>query len=173
MRLHVQRRCKNHIPLDQLLRLLHLRVQRRVAHQLGRILDLATRLVQPRDGAHNRPLHHVRQVRDAVEGHPLGPLIYDLGKPEARLAGEVVRVLAGLDDLVQHLEVIDLLRDSHDRFLALLQAWGQCGLVVGLFLEDKGREEGDDLFGLKFGQHVLQNQFGENKLIGGVNLMPS
>ena len=58
------------------------------------ILHLPTSLIQPRDNPYNRALQHVRQIRDPVERHSPCPFKYDFYKPKARLAGEVIGVVA-------------------------------------------------------------------------------
>ena len=56
------------IPLDQVLRLLHLLEQLSVANDTRRIPDLAARLVEARDDPHDRALSHVSEVCDLLEG---------------------------------------------------------------------------------------------------------
>ena len=73
--LHVQTRRKTNIPLDQLLRPLHLLIQRRIPDQSCRRLHLPTRLIQPRDHPDNRPLHHIRQIRYPVERETRCPFV--------------------------------------------------------------------------------------------------
>lgn len=104
--------------------MLHLRVQRRITNQLRRVLHLATSLIQPRNGPHDSPLHDIGKVRDAVERHASRPFVDNLCQSEPRLAGEVVAVFAGLDDLVLDLEVVDFFGDADDGFFAFLQAGG-------------------------------------------------
>ena len=47
---------------------------------------------------------------------------------------------------------------------------GQCGYRVGLFLEDEGGEEGDDLFWGEFGEDILEDEFRQDKLVCRVDL---
>lgn len=65
--LHVERGRENDIALDQLLRLLHLGVERWIANQFGRILDLATSFIQPSNRSDNSTLHHISEIGNAVE----------------------------------------------------------------------------------------------------------
>jgi hypothetical protein len=60
-------RTEHDLPFDQFLARPHLLEQRRVANDPRGVLDLAARLVQSRNDAHNRAFHDIRQICDAVE----------------------------------------------------------------------------------------------------------
>lgn len=81
--LHIQTRTKHHIPPYHLPRLFHLLIQRRIPDQPRRTHHLPTRLIQPRHNSHYRPLHHIRQIRDAVETHPQRPIVHYFNECEA------------------------------------------------------------------------------------------
>jgi hypothetical protein len=81
---HVQAGRKHHIPPDQLPRLLHFLVETRIPNKPRRTHHLPARLIQPRHNSHNRPFHHVRQIRDSIERHPPRPLVHNLHEPEPR-----------------------------------------------------------------------------------------
>lgn len=131
------------VPFNQLLTRPHFLEQRRVANDSSRVLDLAARLVQPRDDADYRALHHVRQIRDAVERHAAGPLVHHLDHAEPGLADKVIGVVCRQDDLVQRLDLVDLLGYLDYLGDTALKACGESGLDVSLLLEDECGKEGD------------------------------
>ena len=168
--LHIQARNCRDIPFDHVLRRLHLRKELRIANDARRVLHLAARLIQPRDDPYNSPLEHIRQIRDPIEAHPARPLVHDFHQPKARPAHEIVGVVARQDDLVLRLDGVDLLGNLDDHVLALFQARREGRLHVGLFLEDEGGEQRDDFFGREVGQHVFEDELGEDELVGAVDL---
>lgn len=60
------------------------------------------------------------------------------------------------------LETVYFFREADDGRFALFEARGQGRLDVGFFLEDEGREEGDDFFGLEVCEDVFEDQFCED-----------
>lgn len=139
------------VPFNQLLTRPHFLEQRRVANDSSRVLDLAACLVQARDDADYRALHHVRQIRDAVERHAAGPLIHHLDHAEPRLADKVIGVVCRQDDLVERLDLVDLLGYLDYLGDTALKACGESGLDVSLLLEDECGKEGDYFLWLVLG----------------------
>jgi hypothetical protein len=89
--LHMSLRTTDcHLPFDQLLTRPHLLEQRRVSNDPGRVLNLTARLIQSCYNAHNRALHYVCQIRNAVERHATSPLVHYLNHTKPRLADKVV-----------------------------------------------------------------------------------
>ena len=68
------------------------------------------------------------------------------------------------------LEMVDFLGDGDNGLSAFLQMRGQCGYGVGLFLEDEGGEEGNNLFRGELGEDVLEDKFCQNELVCRVDL---
>jgi len=94
------------------------------------------------------PLSWIRETH-----HPLGPLIDHLHQSLLELLPKIV-----IRDPVDHVESSDQLgRDD--------------GLGVGFLDEDKDRQESDDLFRCVIRKDVLEDQFGEDELVSGVNLI--
>lgn len=83
-RLHVQARHSRNIPLNQLLRLLHLLIQLRITNNPRRILYFSTRLVQPRNRANNSTLQNICQARNILKAHAPRPLVNHLHEAESR-----------------------------------------------------------------------------------------
>jgi hypothetical protein len=94
------------LPFDEFLASPHFLKQRRIADNPGCVLDLPARFVQPCYDPHDRSLHDVCQVRDAVEAHAPGPLVNHLNHTKPRLADKVVGIVGREDDLVQRLDLI-------------------------------------------------------------------
>ena len=96
MGMHV---CPKHkeqnVPFDKFLASPHFLEQRGITYDSRRVLDLAARLIQTRNDPHNRALHDIRQVCNAVERHAAGPLVDDLNHAETRLGDKVVGVVCG------------------------------------------------------------------------------
>lgn len=53
---------------------------------------------------------------------------------------------------------------------ATLEACGECGLRVGLFLKDERREEGNDFLGLVLSEDVLQDKFRQDEFVSRMDL---
>lgn len=168
--LHIERCSKDDVPLDQLLRLLHFRIERWVTHEFRRILDLAASLVEASYNSNDGPFHHVRQVCDAVEGHAPGPLVNNFNEVEPGLASKIIGVLAGEDNLVLDLEIVHFVRNRNDCFLALFQTWGQGRGVFGFFLKDERRQQRDYLFWLVLCQDVFKNKLCQDQLVCRMDL---
>lgn len=118
--------------------------------------------------------------------HALGPLVHGLDEPELERGREVV-----VRDLASVLNAPNLLCDVEDDGLALETSDGvsprlerprwrqayldeprrQLGLDLRLLLEDKAGEKGNDLFRLIRGESVLQDELGEDELVGRVDLV--
>lgn len=73
-------------------------------------------------------------------------------------------------DLVFNLDAVDLLRDLNYLGFALFKLGRDGRDDVGFFAEDKGGEEGDDFFGLIFGEDVFEDEFGKDEFASRVNL---
>jgi hypothetical protein len=71
---------------------------------------------------------------------------------------------------VQGLDLVYLLRDLDDGGDAPGEGGGKRGLHVGFLLEDEGGEERDDFFGRVVCENVFEDEFGEDELVGGVDL---
>ena len=65
---------------------------------------------------------------------------------------------------------VDALGDRDDGGFAALEFRRQRGFAVGLLLEDEGGEQGDDFLWLVVGEDVVEDEFGQDQLVGGVNL---
>ena len=65
---------------------------------------------------------------------------------------------------------LDAVRDRHDGLQPFLQLRWDDGLDVRLLLEDEAREQCDDLLGIVRGERVLEDEFGEDELVGRVDL---
>ena len=68
------------------------------------------------------------------------------------------------------LDGVDLLGDVDDHLLALGEARRQRRRDVGLLLEDEGGEERDDFGRREVGEHVFEDELGEDELVGAVDL---
>jgi hypothetical protein len=97
--------------------------------------------------------------------HALGPLVD--GLDEAKLER---RRIVLVRDLVLVLDTAELLGDVEDDLLALGKLLRDDGLAVRLFVEDEAREQRDDLLGRKGRERILQNELGEDELVGRVDL---
>lgn len=60
--------------------------------------------------------------------------------------------------------------NSHNCISAFDQFGWDNRLDVGLFLEDEAGEEGDDFFGFVCCECILEDEFGEDEFVGGVDL---
>ena len=195
-----KRSSKHDVPLDLCLSVLHLLEQPRVSDDARGIADLLTRLVESGDDSDDRPLGHVCELRDLLErlkrgegtskggevssllsqddtrqgrgresetttDHPLRPLVHRLRQPELERHRKVI---------MRHLRSVlhppNLLCDVEDDAFAFLEPGWEVRLDVGFLLEDKAREEGDDLFGRVVGEDVFEDELGEDELVGGVDL---
>jgi hypothetical protein len=136
-----------YVPFDKFLTRPHFLKQYGIANNPRRILNLPARLIQPRNHPHNRALHDICQVRDAIEAHSPCPLVHNFDHAEARLGHEVVAVVRGEDNLVQGLDLVDFFGDFDYGGGAALERGGEGGFGVGFLLEDEAGEEGDDFFG--------------------------
>ena len=67
-------------------------------------------------------------------------------------------------------DALDALRDRENCVAAFLKFRGHGRLDVGLLLENKARQERDNFFGLVCRERVFENKFGEDALVGGVDL---
>lgn len=160
----------SNVPFDQFLANPHFLEQRRVSDNPRRILDLAACFVEASDDANNRAFHDICQVSNAVERHAARPFVHDLDHTETGLADEIVGVVGRQDDLVQGLDLVHFFGDLDDLSDAALKAGSEGGLRGGFFLKDEGGEKGDDFFRLVFCKYIFEDEFGENKLVGRVNL---
>jgi hypothetical protein len=97
--------------------------------------------------------------------HALGPLVD--GLDEAKLER---RRIVLVRDLVLVLDTAELLGDVEDDLLALGKLLRDDGLAIRLFVEDEAREQRDDLLGRKGRERILQNELGEDELVGRVDL---
>ena len=68
------------------------------------------------------------------------------------------------------LHALDPVGDRDDRLAALLEPGRDERLDVGFLLEDEGGEEGDDFFWRVGAEGVLEDELGEDELVGGVDL---
>lgn len=91
--LHIQARSSTNVPFNHLLASLHLQKQNRIANDTRRILNLSTRLIQPRNDPHNRSLHNIRQISDAIEAHAPRPFIHNLHHTKSGLTDKIIRIV--------------------------------------------------------------------------------
>lgn len=66
---------------------------------------------------------------------------------------------------------VDFFGDGDNGVPAAFEVRRQGGFGVGLLLEDKGGEQGDDLFGLEVCEDVFEDEFGEHELVCGMYLV--
>jgi hypothetical protein len=165
----VQTRTMAHVALNQFLARLHLLEQTRIANDPRGTLDFAASFIEPGNNPHDRAFEHVRKFRDLAERHTLGPFVNDFHKAESGPAFKVV-VLGREHDLVGDLNAVDTLCDAEDGGFSLFKTLRHARHHVRLFLKDEAGEESDYLFGLIFGKDVFEYQFGQDELIGRIDL---
>lgn len=171
------------VSLDLRLRFLHLLEQLRITNHAGSIPGFAACVVQSSNDPHDGALWNVRKISDLFErlryrqdsmkstqkppatDHAPRPLIHHLHQVKF----EVMLALRG-NHFVLVLYPSDPITYLQDGIHSLLQFRRKLGFYVRLLLENETREERNDLFRLISGKRILQDQFGENKLIGGVDL---
>jgi len=107
------------------------------------------------------PLSWIRETH-----HPLGPLIDHLHQSLLELLPKIVVL-----DRTSILLSLDVIRDPVDHVESSDQLGRDDGLGVGFLDEDKDRQESDDLFRCVIRKDVLEDQFGEDELVSGVNLI--
>ena len=73
---------------------------------------------------------------------------------------------------MEGLHRVDLFRDGDYGHHAGFEVLGQVGYRVGFFLEDEGREEGDDFGGFVVREDVVEDELCEDELICGMDLNP-
>jgi hypothetical protein len=61
-------------------------------------------------------------------------------------------------------------RKEEENLTNLLKSWRQQRHVLRLLLEDEAGKQSDDFFGLILGEDVVEDEFGKNEFVRGVDL---